>query len=70
MTPFSFPQECSPEYVPGVINQWADRIPLQPPYKGMFNTDPVLDVYGGDLRSESLFDQDLILLDFVEELLG
>ena len=37
----------------------------------MFNTNPAVDVvYGEDLRSESQFDQDFILLDFVEELLG
>jgi len=70
ITPFSRSQERSSEYVPGVINQWADHIPLQPPYKGMFNTNPVVEVYGGDLRSESQFDQDFTLLDFVEELLG
>lgn len=70
INPFSFSQERSSEYVPGVVNQWADHIPLQPPYKGIFNTNPVVEVYGGDLRSESQFDQDFILLDFVEELLG
>jgi len=53
-----------------VVNQWAEHIPLQPPYKGIFNTNPVVEVYGGDLRSESQLDQDFILLDFVEELLG
>ena len=70
ITPFSLPQERSSEYVPGVISQWTDHIPLQPPCKGILNTNPVVEVYGGDLRSESQFDQDFILLDFVEELLG
>ena len=70
INPFSAPQERTSGYVPGVINQWTDHIPLQPPYKGMFNANPVVDVYGEDLRRESQSDQDFMLLDFVEELLG
>ncbi|KAJ7371807.1 hypothetical protein OS493_023148 [Desmophyllum pertusum] len=66
MTPLPFFPERSYEYDPGGTNQWAEHIPVQPPYKTMFQSNPVF----GDMRSESDFDQDIILLDFVEELLG
>ena len=67
----SFDQGHSYEYVSGGTNQWAEPIPVQPPREAMFNSNLVVEMYEEDLRGESSFDlQDVILLDFAEELLG
>ena len=67
--PLSFAHERGHEYVPGGANQCAEHIAIQHPCETMLN--PVVEMHEGDPRGESHFDlQDVILLDFVEELLG
>lgn len=69
----SSPPLTPPSYddVPPGANQWAECFKFQDPSKPMLtNSDPTVDVYGDQLGESSFNLQDILLLDFAEELLG
>lgn len=60
-----------PLSAPGsAVTVWQSPLPsTTPAFKAKFNANPVVEIYG-DVTDDFDFDQDSLLLDFVEELLG